>query len=74
MPSGRKKLILTLSKVQNDWIKKSGRLPAKEAEEIPRNKLCADIIVIQKRYRKKLTSKRGYDDRSCNMMVLNSAI
>ena len=35
---------MTLVNVQNDQIKKYGKLPAKLAEEITWNKLCLDII------------------------------
>ena len=52
--------------------KKYGRLTAKLAEVIPRNKLCVYIIgtyVIRIKGKKKIASKSHYDDQLCNRVV-----
>ena len=52
---------------------KNGKLPDKEAEEIPWNKICVDLIgpyVIKKKgTERKLKSKIHYHDRPCNIIV-----
>ena len=49
---------------------KYGKLPAKEAEEIPRNKICVDIIGPYSLRHK----KNRYGDRPCNRTVWNNTI